>query len=77
MTNYHSGGEPGRTWESFVVGGKKFEYAERIGGMGFHRTHAQGGPISQRVRVRIAYGWAGADAILRVEVDRSTPVTRD
>ena len=51
--------------ESFVVNGHRFAYSEHDETTGFHQTQAQGGPVREGQRVRIAY--SGRD-ILKLEI---------
>ena len=41
--------------ESFVVAGHRFSFSEYVESVGFHQTRARGGPLRDRVWVRVHY----------------------
>jgi len=53
--------------ESFVVNGRRFEYAQSVIYVGFHQTAVAAGPIAEGARVRIRHV---GPIIVRLEIER-------
>lgn len=67
VVNFVPQGPDGHPIEKFRVAGVSFAYSESDISSGFHQTAAHGGPIRNRLRVRIA----DVDgAIARLEIER-------
>jgi hypothetical protein len=62
----------GHGYESFVVGGTQFKYADNLIIAGFNHTASQGGPIRAGLMVRI---WYRDGEILRLDI-KSEPIQR-
>src|SRR5947208_38201 len=55
VTDFHAMPANGHGIESFLVGGKRFQYSDYIITSGFHQTTSHGGPVRDGLRLRIHY----------------------
>ena len=65
VTQFHPMPYEGHQNESFVVGGKRFEYSDYDSRAGFNQSQSHGGPIREGLHVRIHHV---GNSIARLEV---------